>query len=67
MTFDEWRRTKSMVGNICAPEMEIEEAIDVLFSELLDEDFAIAYSCNGKQALAEVVGAVVEKYGKKGK
>ena len=67
MTFDEWRLSKAMVGDICAPEMEIDEAVDVLSSEFLDGDFAINYSCNGKQALAEVVGAVVEKYGKKGK
>lgn len=67
MRFDAWVAAHMDSKNLCAPEMEPGDAADILSEELLDEDFAIAYSCNGRQALAEVVGAVVEKYGKKGK
>ena len=64
MRFDAWFDTHRDSKDLCAPEMEPGDAADILSEELLDGT-PISFSCNGKQALAEVVGAVVEKYGKK--
>jgi hypothetical protein len=47
--------------NILAPEMDAADAGSVLVDELLP-GFYVTYPCNAKQALTEIVAAVVAKY-----
>lgn len=63
-----------MKANICdtscglfAAPMEAQQAIDILISYLLGDDWYIAGSCNTKQANACAVEQILDKYSKKWK
>lgn len=62
MRLDNWLKEHSTNAfDICAPEMEASDARDILVEEVLGPDWYITYPANGKQAMAEVVAAVVKK------
>lgn len=62
MKLKEWLKTNMEQDELCAPEMEIGDAVSILKDELLGDDWCVMYPCNGKQALAEAVCSVVKKY-----
>jgi len=62
MKLKEWIKNNWKPGDLCAPEMEAGVAASILATELLGEDWCVPYSCNGKQALAEAVMALVNKF-----
>ena len=66
MKLKEWMAThKQDPGELCAPPMNIDDAMSILVDELLGEGWYITYSGNTEQCTAEIVAALVEKYGKK--
>lgn len=58
MTLQEWKESHADYG-ICAQEMEASDARSILVEEVLGKGWAVPYPANGKQAMAEVVYAVV--------
>lgn len=64
MKLKEWLKTNMEQDELCAPEMEIGDAVSILKDELLGDDWCVMYPCNGKQALAEAVCSVVKKFGR---
>ena len=66
MTLNEWfDRNEQVDGGICAPPMSADDAASVLITELLDDDFQVGYPGNAGQILAEVVCALVNRYGRR--
>lgn len=62
MKFENWlKKNDTNPFDICAPEMETSDAMAILTEEVLGSDWCIAYPANGKQAMTEVVAAVVKK------
>lgn len=62
MKLKEWIKNNWKPGDLCAPEMEPGVAANILATELLEEGWCVPYLCNGKQALAEAVMSLVNKF-----
>lgn len=65
MRLDDWLKDNSTPGDLCAPPMSADDAASVLITELLDDDFQVGYPGNAGQILAEVVCALVNRYGRR--
>ena len=61
MKLEDWIKSHRNSRSIVAPAMSAAEAQDILVTEILGNDWMIPYSCNGEQAMAEVVAAVVKE------
>ena len=61
MKLSDWLEAHWEPGNLLAPEMDAADAGSILVDELLP-GFYVPYPCNAKQALTEIVAAVVATY-----
>ena len=61
MKLSDWLDAHRDPDNILAPEMDVADAGSILVDELLP-GFYVPYPCNAKQALTEIVAAVVAVY-----
>ena len=61
MKLSDWLDAHWEPENLLAPEMDAADAGSILVDELLP-GFYVPYPCNAKQALTEIVAAVVATY-----
>ncbi len=61
MRLEDWIRKNDEPYSIVVPPMTARVAKDILVEEVLGKDWSISYPCNGEQAMAEIVAAVVKE------
>ena len=65
MNLIEWLKEHDEKGNILAPSMDAQTAVNFLCDYLLGEDFCIMYPASTGQANTEIVCEILQKYSKR--